>query len=766
MKHYVIIFLVTILLGGLSTTISQRETYFGSIKGKIVDFETKQTLPGVNIILKESSVGTSSNLDGEYEIPHLKIGSYSLVFSFIGYEKIIVPDIIIRSDRITYVNVELRSTAIDLQSVEVTGGYFNNTQQQQLSAVSFSFEEIRRAPGAGGDVSRIIFGLPSLAKINDTKNSLIVRGGSPVENGFFVDNIEIPNINHFPVQGSSEGPIGIINVDLIDNVNFYSGGFGSNYGNKLSSIMEIKFREGNRSTNDVQLDMSMQGFGGVFEGPINAGRGSFVISARRSYLDLVLDLMNENVGLPVYSDIQGKVVYDISENDKLSIIDVFSYDQQKMNQNDAAENHNNVFIDYKYYTNTAGINWQRLWGTLGYSNTSISHTFAKTDGRFIQTRDAKLLLNNLSDEHEIKFRNSNHLILGSNLNLNFGFEYKGIFTKYNQFYNEYQDLLGNKTEALTLNKENTSLIVGAFTGIEWRPFSNLIFAPNIRADYYSINKTETVSPRISVTYLFNELTSLTGSYGFYYQNIPAVITMQKDEFTSLKNPKSVHAVISLNHLLSESTKLTLEVYNKEYFNFPMNPSQPSLFLFDQAVQENLFLTHSSLKDNGEARSRGIELTIQKKLAENFYGLAAASYSKAEYKGLNSNWYNRIYDNQFTFAIEGGYKPNDSWEFSARWLYAGGAPYTPFDINASTLAFKGVFDEERINSQRLPDFHSLNIRADKRFHFKNSTLIVYLSVWNTYARNNIASYSWNEVENRQLEEKMWGLLPIFGIEFEF
>ncbi|MDP3445560.1 MAG: carboxypeptidase-like regulatory domain-containing protein, partial [Ignavibacteria bacterium] len=467
MKHYVIIFLVTILLGGLSTTISQRETYFGSIKGKIVDFETKQTLPGVNIILKESSVGTSSNLDGEYEIPHLKIGSYSLVFSFIGYEKIIVPDIIIRSDRITYVNVELRSTAIDLQSVEVTGGYFNNTQQQQLSAVSFSFEEIRRAPGAGGDVSRIIFGLPSLAKINDTKNSLIVRGGSPVENGFFVDNIEIPNINHFPVQGSSEGPIGIINVDLIDNVNFYSGGFGSNYGNKLSSIMEIKFREGNRSTNDVQLDMSMQGFGGVFEGPINAGRGSFVISARRSYLDLVLDLMNENVGLPVYSDIQGKVVYDISDNDKLSIIDIFSYDQQKMNQNDAAENHNNVFIDYKYYTNTAGINWQRLWGTLGYSNTSISHTFAKTDGRFIQTRDAKLLLNNLSDEHEIKFRNSNHLILGSNLNLNFGFEYKGIFTKYNQFYNEYQDLLGNKTEALTLNKENTSLIVGAFTGIEW-----------------------------------------------------------------------------------------------------------------------------------------------------------------------------------------------------------------------------------------------------------------------------------------------------------
>lgn len=754
------------MFGNHSKTISQQENYLGSIKGKIVDFETKQSLPGVNVIIKESLIGTSSNFDGEYEIPQLKIGSYSIVFSFIGYEKIVIPDIIIRSDRITYVNVELKSVMIDLQTVEVTGGYFNNTQQQQLSAVSFSFEEIRRAPGAGGDVSRIIFGLPSLAKINDTKNSLIVRGGSPVENGFFVDNIEIPNINHFPVQGSSEGPIGIINVDLIDNVNFYSGGFGSNYGNKLSSIMDIKFREGNRSTTDVQLDMSMQGFGGVFEGPINSGRGSFIISARRSYLDFILDLMNENVGLPIYSDVQGKVVYDISENDKLSLIDIFSYDQQKMNQKDAAENHNNVFIDYKYYTNTIGINWRRLWGTLGYSNTSISHTFAKTDGRFFQTHNAKLLLNNLSDEHEFKLRNSNNLILSSHVNLNFGFEYKGFSAKYNQFYNEYQDLLGNRTEALNLDKQNNSFIVGTFTSLEWHPFSKLIIRPNIRADYYSANQATTISPRISATYLFNQLTSLTGSYGYYYQNIPAVITIQKNEFSNLKNPKSVHAVISLNHLLSESTRLTLEAYSKEYFNFPMNPSQPSLFLFDQAVQENLFLTHSSLNDNGEARSRGIELTVQKKLAEDFYGLVAASYSKAEYRGLNNKWYKRIYDNQFTFAIEGGYKPNDSWEFSARWLFAGGAPFTPFDINASTIANKGIFDDERINSERLPDFHSLNIRTDKRFHFKNSTLIVYLSVWNAYARNNIASYAWDEIENKQREEKMWGLLPIFGIEFEF
>jgi hypothetical protein len=191
-----------------------------------------------------------------------------------------------------------------------------------------------------------------------------------------------------------------------------------------------------------------------------------------------------------------------------------------------------------------------------------------------------------------------------------------------------------------------------------------------------------------------------------------------------------------------------------------------LFVFDQAVVENLFLTHESLISNGEANSKGVEVTVQKKLAKDFYGLVAASYSKAKYRGYDGKWYDRVYDNRFTFAIEGGYKPNEDWEFSARWLYAGGAPYTPFDLAASTAADKGIYDNTRVNSSRLPDFHSLNIRADKRFHFQSSTLIVYLSVWNAYGRRNIAAYTWNEIDNKQDEETMWGTLPIFGIEYEF
>ena len=158
--------------------------------------------------------------------------------------------------------------------------------------------------------------------------------------------------------------------------------------------------------------------------------------------------------------------------------------------------------------------------------------------------------------------------------------------------------------------------------------------------------------------------------------------------------------------------------------------------------------------------------IQKKLATDFYGMASASYFNTKYQTLDGTWKNRIFDNRYTMSIEGGYKPNSNWEFSLRWIYAGGTPYTPFDENLSHVNNSGIFDSNKINKKRYPDYHSLNIRFDRRFHFTNSNIIFYLSVWNAYNQKNIASYFWNESENKQDATYQWGMLPIFGIEYEF
>jgi hypothetical protein len=199
---------------------------------------------------------------------------------------------------------------------------------------------------------------------------------------------------------------------------------------------------------------------------------------------------------------------------------------------------------------------------------------------------------------------------------------------------------------------------------------------------------------------------------------------------------------------------------------PLDPAQSPLFIMDELTYGGYYAYHDSLLDTGKARTSGVEFLIQKKLAEKIYGLISASYFRAQYKDLEGIWRNRVYDNRYILSIEGGYKPNRSWEFSLKWHYAGGVPYTPFDIEASQAVNSGIFDSSLINGARFPAYHSLNLRVDKRFYFRGSNLTIYFSVWNVYNRMNVAYQFWNTLENRPDQEYQWSLLPILGVEFEF
>jgi hypothetical protein len=219
--------------------------------------------------------------------------------------------------------------------------------------------------------------------------------------------------------------------------------------------------------------------------------------------------------------------------------------------------------------------------------------------------------------------------------------------------------------------------------------------------------------------------------------------------------------------LTDNTKATVEVYRKDYSSFPIDPQQPSLFVVDELFYRyGFFFNHESLTAAGKARSTGIEATVQKRLAENLYGLASAAYFRSSHMGADEAWRDRVFDNRLVLSLEGGYKPNSTWEFSGRWIYAGGPPYTPFDVDASTSLNRGVLDQTQMNGARYPDYHSLNLRVDRRFHFSGSNMIVYLSVWNAYNRKNVASDYWDEIGNVQDVSYQWSALPIFGIEYEF
>lgn len=768
LKHFFLIFFSLIFIIN-----AEPQNPKGNIKGKIIDLETQTPLPGANIIIKDLAGensglnrGTTSDEIGGYLFENLTAGTYIVSFSYLGYETSTKTDVIVKPGRTIFLNVELKASSVEMENVVVESGYFTEIENKPVSTVNFSSEEIRRAPGSAGDVSRILFGLPSLAKVNDQRNSLIVRGGSPVENSFYLDNIEIPNINHFPVQGSSDGPIGLLNVDFIEDVNFYSGGFSPIYGDKLSSIMELKYREGNKDKFAPQINMSLAGFGGAIEGPIGSN-GNYMISLNKSYLDLILNEDETGGAMPNYGDAQGKIVYKIDDKNKISFIEIMSADQINLKYENAIKtNVTNVYGKTNGITNTAGFNWQHIWGEGGYSNTSISNTYTKYDVEYFETKSQNLLTDNQSVENAVKFRNVNYLKMNKTNSIEFGVEASLFINKFDYLFGEWQDYYGNYTPELKVNDDMNSYKLALF-GVEHMQLTdNLSLTFGARADYFDLTDALNISPRASFMYKLTDNMTLTGSAGIFYQDIPNYFLSQNDKFKELKTPKATHYVLGISQNIGESAKLTVEAYYKNYDNFPIDPEQPKEFLFDQSSIVGIFLNHENLVDNGKAFSKGIEILFQKKLAKDFYGMAAASISKSRYRDFDGEWHDRIYDNQFNFTIEGGYVPSDDWEFSLRWIYAGGSPYTPFDSDASIANRKGIYDLSKVNSGRLPDYHSLNIRADKRFYFEGSNLIVYLSIWNVYGRENIAQYVWNEFENKPDKQLQWSTLPVLGIEFEF
>ena len=738
----------------------------GSIHGSIVDAGSGQPLPGTNIRVMEADRGAATDAAGGFSITGLPPGSYRLRASFIGYAPHIATDVVVRPGRRTELRIRLQESTYEAEEVVVTAGYFRQAQESAVSAAQFSGEEIRRAPGSAGDVSRIMMVLPSVAKVNDQSNSLIVRGGSPLENAFFVDGIEIPNINHFPVQGASGGPLGMLPVDMIRDVAFSSGGFPVRWGDRLSSVMDISFREGDRNRMAAQADLNFTGFGGLLEGPLG-GSGSWLLSARRSYLDLLVSAIDIGTSVaPWYGDAHAKLVYDLNPEHRLSFIGLWSDDHNDPDAETAAENDMQYYGRQDVYNATAGLTWRALWDADTYSESSLSWTGMRFRENFLRTGSDALLLDNRSDEHWIALRTRTRHRLARGMAIEAGADVKLLRNSYDNRYGGVPDLLGAAQPPLLAAGDGDATVGGLFATLQLTPADALDLSIGLRAQHNSVNDALTLQPRASAVLRLSERFAMSAAGGVYAQSLPLLLVAQNAAHRALPDPRALHGVLGASYLLTADTRMTLEGYVKRYDRLPVDPAAPGMLVVDEmSYRYGFFSAHEQLVAKGEAESRGIELIVQKKLARDFYGLASAGWSSARYAGLDGVERARVYDNRLLFSVEGGYKPSASWEFSLRWIYAGGAPYTPIDPVASRAVRQEVLDATRINALRRPDYHSMNIRVDRRFHFTRSSLVLYISVWNLYDRRNVAGEIWDDEKQRVKTLSQWGMLPIFGVEWE-
>lgn len=752
-----------ILLSILFPAAAQAQEANGTIRGIVITAETKEPVTGATVAIPGTKRGAVSNRNGEFTIDKLSPGGYSLKVTSVGHQPVVRTDIIVRPDRTTQVEIELAEKSAVGQEVTVTAGYFSGREESAISAVAMNAEEIRRAPGSAGDISRVLNALPSVARTADNRSDLAVRGGSPFETGFTLDNIPIPNINYFPQQGSSGGPIGFLNVDFIDGVEFQAGGFGPEYGDRLSSVVDIHYRDGNREELEGQIDLNMAGFGGSIEGPIPGDVGSFMLSGHRSYLDLIQSASNYD-GAPRFGDLQGKATVDIDQNNKVTLLGIAALSQFNRTYEEAQDD-GNSFGELQSLQTTAGGNWRSIWSGSGFSNTSLSFSSTNSDEEFFRATNRELSYRNNYVESAMTLRNLNTLELTKGQTLEFGIEAAREAMNYDMYIGPDTNGVGEITPALELMKEYTTGKGGAYFSHSWTPTEALTTTVGMRAEYFSVNGDVTFSPRASVLYRASDLLSLKGAFGIYHQTLPMALLAQDTRNEGLPSTRATHYVLGADYMLTDDTKLTVEGYVKQYSNLPLDPQRPMVSVIDDASGDSKFGNYGTLLANGEGRSHGVELLLQKKLAEDFYGLVSASYIRSNYRDANGTWRDRMFDNRYLFSVVGGWRPSNLWEVSLRFNMAGGTPYTPLDVAESARQNRTIRDQSKFMAERYPDYHTLNVRVDRRFLFDRSNLVIYLSVLNAYNRENVADYHWNRVKQQPEAQLQLGLIPILGVEWE-
>lgn len=586
-----------------------------NIYGKVIDAQTKEPLQFANVTVLGTNNGSSTNEDGNYEIKKLSYNTYQLKASVIGYNPIIKTDIIVQPGKPTEVNFELMEEAVELNKVTVVSDYFSQNPIEVNSVKNFSYEEIRRSPGGFEDVIRALSILPGVAQADAGRNDLIVRGGAPSENLYLIDGIEVSNINHFGGQGVSGGPLSYINLDFVRETAFSTGGFSALYGDKLSSVLDIKLRDGRQDRIGGKATISASQFGLDVEGPISE-KSNFIISARRSYLDFIFKAAGFAF-VPEYYDLLAKTNFNLDSKNKISLLFVGALDNVKFFNDTEEQRYDNSTIlgsDQTQYV--AGINYRHLIDR-GFFNIILSRNYV--DYNSIQS-DIQLnpIFQNKSLEIENALRAELVFKLSDKSEINLGGTAKFIEANYNIFFPTFVTTFGDSLPISNLKTKNLYKKFGTYFNYNRLLFNKLNFNLGIRGDYFSaINNELSVSPRFSLSYKLNELTDINFSTGIYRQS-PSYIWLEAFKSNKKLNMlQAVQYVLGFDYKISEDAIFNLEGFYKNYSNYPTSTARPYLVLANTGAGfeggESNFSSFGlePLVNDGFGKARGIEVSIQK-----------------------------------------------------------------------------------------------------------------------------------------------------------
>lgn len=644
--------------------------------------------------------------------------------------------------------------------------------------------------------------LPGVAPTVSYRNDIIIRGGAPNENRFYLDGIEVPNINHFATQGSSGGPVGMINVDFIREVEFYSSAFPASKNNALSSIMDFKLTDGRSDKTGGKFSIGASDIGFTLEGPAN-NNATFLFSARRSYLQLLFKLIGLPF-LPVYNDFQVKYKWKINTKNEISFIGLGAIDNSTLNtslQKTGTQQQKYILgylpesNQWNYVNGVKYVHFDKNgFTTLVLSRNMLNNQSIKYVDN-IETPENKIL-DYHSWEIENKFRLES-IVRKNDFKINYGANFE--FAKYtNNTFNKITTPVG--VDTIDFNSTLDMFKWGLFTQVSKSFFdSRLGVSFGIRSDAnnYSesmVNLAKQLSPRVSLSYNITPEFTVNANTGCYYQ-LPAYTVMgyrnNNGELVNKQNNityiRARHYVAGVEYLTSKNLKINIEGFLK-YFN------QYPFILRDSISLANLgsnfgVIGNDEVVSTSKGRSYGIELLLQQKLYKGFYGLMTYTFVRSKFMDKQNQWVSSAWDNKHIVNITFGKSFNKNWELGAKWRFGMGTPYTPYNFDKSrtianwTINQQGIYDYNLLNTLRLKAYHQLDLRVDKKYFYKKFSMNFYVDIQNIYnfktdsppildvvrdSNNNILTDP-NDPAKYQavlLENYSGSILPTIGIVIEF
>jgi len=759
----------------------------GAIAGVVRDADGK-AVGGVRVCALDTPACATSSETGEFRMADIRSGSYRL--------EVIPPEglpftsepVAVRAGLEGTVEVTLPRLEGLEQSVTVTAPAFQAPEEIRNSGFLVAPREILKNAGALQDVSRYVQGLPGVViGTNDQRNDIIVRGGSPLENLFVVDNVEIPNINAFANFASAGGTVSILDAELLQDVTFLTGGYPAPYINRTSSVLQVTQREGNREQFGGWATLGFAGAGAILEGPLGRSqRGSWVVSARRSFLDVFTQDLGFG-GVPVLYTFNSKAVYDLSPRDRVWLVNITGVDDIRLgltDDTDLDEELANFDIRYNGWRSATGLNWQRVFGTRGVGLLGVSHSEARL-GQQVKdlVRDSAapagsaegviaaspIVYAEDSREGETTFKYDLTMYMPFVDKVQAGGSFKIFRVRY-----DADSPFGNDTpysptpgvDPFQLSTSFTAYQTGAYLQATKKVAPRFTLTLGGRLDHYQLLDELRLSPRAGATINLSDTLTWNASYGTYYQQPAFLFVAAFPQNATLVPWRAHHYVTGVAWSPRPDLRASVEAYRKTYRDYPVASSVTTLSLanigdtFD--VREILF----PLTSVGRGYSQGIEAFIEKRLTAKAYGQANLSFSRTRHGALDGVLRPGSFDYPYVFNLIAGYRLTSKWELSARGSLLAGRPFTPYDEPTSVRQRRGVYDLSRVNAERADSYARLDLRVDRTFTVGGQPLNVFLGVQNATNRLNFGGYSWNRRTNAIEFGEQQGLFPILGLDWKF